>query len=616
MGRKALPPAQRAANKHRARSAAIATEVAHSDYDNAPHVARAYQYALDVVEGRTLANKWMKLACKRHLDDLARAVATATGTAERPFPYVFDVEKAEQPCRFIEMLHHVKGKWAKRRERLVLSPWQCFLVCVLFGWVRPNTRMRRFLEVYWEIPRKNGKSILAAAIGLYMFCMDDEFGAEVYSGATTEKQAWEVFGPARLMFQQSEDLRNYVGGEVWAKSLCTSRDNSRFEPIIGKPGDGSSPHCAIADEFHEHDTSDQVDTMVTGMGAREQPLMMKITTAGVNIAGPCYDSHLQACKVLEGALVDDTLFCALFGIDLPDAEGKGGDDWASPDALKKANPNYGVSVDAEWLLTQQRQAVLDPSKQNRFLTKHLNVWCSAKTAWMPMHLWGLCADPGLSIDDFVNDKAATSYLVIDLASKDDIATLLLMVKKKLNKQDHYYVFPRYYLSEQAVEAQGPNQSAYERWRRSGHVQVHDGAEIDFDLIQEDAEALLAKLRIREVPYDPWRAAQLAQRLAKAKAEVVEMRQTVQNLSTPMKEVLSAVRGGRLHHDGHPVTTWMMSNVVARVDAKDNIYPRKEKGHLKIDGPVCVIMGMARAMLSTSGGTMQDWLNATIGAPNQ
>jgi len=214
-----------------------------------PHyslTATAQQFARDVVRGKMPCCRYVVLACQRHLDDLKKS-------KERDFPYRFDPDKAEKKLRFIEFLPHTKGEWAQKRQRVKLEPWQCFGIAVTFGWVRKKNGLRRFRESYWEIPRKNGKSSLAAGVGLGMFCADGEFGAEVYSGATTEKQAWEIFHPARLMVVRTPELKELLGIEVNAANLNRPEDGSRFEPIIGNPGDGASPSCALVDEYHEHD---------------------------------------------------------------------------------------------------------------------------------------------------------------------------------------------------------------------------------------------------------------------------------------------------------------------------------------------------------------------------
>ena len=241
-----------------------------------PHVAAAERYARRVAKSKTLACKWIRLACGRHLKDRKRE-------KQKAFPFKFDKDKAEDACQFLELLSHTKGRWAKEGLLLTLEPWQCFFVCSIFGWLRKADDLRRFRKVLLLVPRKNGKSQIAAAIGLYMLAADGEHGAEVFSGATSEKQAWEVFRPARIMALKSEDFREEFEVDVNASNINIQATDSRFEPIIGKPGDGSSPSCAIVDEYHEHDTDELFEAMETGQGAREQPLMLVITTAGSNM---------------------------------------------------------------------------------------------------------------------------------------------------------------------------------------------------------------------------------------------------------------------------------------------------------------------------------------------
>jgi phage terminase large subunit-like protein len=544
----------------------------------ADFVGKAQEYAQAVVKGKIVACKWVKLACKKHLDDLK-------ASRRKAFPYCFDEDAANKVCTFLSLMPHTKGKWARKRELIELQPWQCFAFTTLFGWKIKKNDRRRYRRAYFAVPRKNGKSIIGSGIGLYMFSVDGEFGAEVYSGATTEAQAWEVFRPAKQMLERTPELQEALGAEVWAKSLLVPADGSRFEPVIGKPGDGASPSCAIVDEYHEHDSSELVDTMETGMGAREQPLLLMITTAGFNIAGPCYDQEIEAKKVLEGTLDDPELFALIYTIDE-------GDDWTSPAVLRKANPNYGISVDEDFLLSQQRQATQSASKQTRFKTKHLNIWCSAKSAWLNMLEWMKCADYTLRREQFKGERC---YLTLDLASRSDICVLMLVFVRVIDGKQHFYLFGDYYLPEAAIEGAEKNANAYRKWVIEGFLQQHDGAEIDFDLIEEDMLALVAEYGPEEVVFDPWRAAQLEQRLTKNGITAVELGAQVKNLSLPMKELESAIKAGRVHHDGNPMLTWMMSNVVAKLDAKDNIYPRKEKPEQKIDGPVAVIMGIARAI---------------------
>ncbi len=547
------------------------------------YVDAANQYARDVTAGKIPACVHLKAATKRHLKNLEQSKT-------RDFNYKFSAYMADRACRFIELLPHVKGKWAKGKTLLHLEPWECFLVTSLFGWLDKTTNLRRFREAYWEICRKNGKSILAAAIGLYMFCADGEFGAEVFSGATTEKQAWEVFRPARLMVMALPQLQEALEIEVNAKTLLRN-DGSRFEPIIGKPGDGASPSCSIIDEFHEHDTPDLYDTMETGTLAREQPLILKITTAGFNLAGPCYEHRRKALQVLGGVLVDERLFAVIFTLDEKDeTAGIVADDWADPTSLRKANPNYGVSVDIESLLAKQRSAVLNVSEQNKFKTKHLNVWCSARSQWISMAAWNAAGDITLKEEDF---KGVECRFMFDLASKLDIAAYLKLFMREINGARHYYVFGKYYLPENVIEEPSKNQLMYQKWVKKGLLTLTDGATTDFDKIKTDMLADAKEYNPAEIVHDPFNATHMAQLLLAESLNVVEFVQKPQNFAVPMDEVEAALKDGRLHHDGNEMLTWMMNNVTVRPAKKGLFWPTKETRENKIDGPVAMIMGIAR-----------------------
>lgn len=544
-------------------------------------------YVADVLADRVLVGRYTRLAIERHVNDLKRE-------REPDFPYRFDYRRAAKALRFIERMPHVKGRWAARRERLVLGAWQCFIIGAIFGWLRKRDGMRRFREAYLSVARKNAKSTKAAAIGNYMLIEDGEYGAEVYAGATSEKQAWEVFGPAKLMIDKLPELREEHGLEVWAKAIVKTSDNSRFWPVIGKPGDGPSPSCAIADEYHEHATSEQVDTMQTGMGAREQPLMLIITTCGTNLASPCYDKHKEVEKMLDGLIDAPELFGIIYSIDVGTPE-RPGDDWADPKVLAKANPNLGVSVDAEYLAAQQRQAVMNPIYQNRFKTKHANLWCNASVAGINAHLWRLCGDLGLSIDEF---KGQEAMLTLDLASKLDICAFMQIFSKMLNDARHYYVFGRYYLPEDTIEkdvlpAERANQDMYRKWMIQGHLTATEGAELDFSRVREDVLALKSAVQVKEIVYDPWRAMQLAQELTASGATCVEFPQGAQHMALGFDELNAALAAGRFHHDGNPVLAWMASNTVAKPIIKGLTVPSKEKSQNKIDGIVATCMGLNR-----------------------
>lgn len=545
-----------------------------------PHVKKAERYAKDVVAGKRVACELTRQACERHLNDLKKT----------DWPYYFDMEAGEKVCKFAELLPHTKGRWANpgpnKSNLIELEPWQCFALAVPFGWKRKKDGRRRFRKVYDEISRKNGKSVLGAIVGLYMFAVDGEYGAEVYSGATSEKQAWEVFRPAQQMCRKSEGFKDRFGIEVNASNLNILENGSRFEPLIGKPGDGASPHCAIVDEFHEHQTADLYDTMETGMGARDQPLMFVITTAGDNLAGPCYEMRGHAIKVLQGVYEDDELFSMIFTVDEES-------EWKTVRGLKKANPNFGVSVNEDYLKAQVEDAKRRSVKQGAVKTKHCNLWVQARSAWMNMEAWRGCGED-MSLEDFHGEPCIVG---LDLATKIDIASRVMVFPKDIDGKRHYYAFDHHYIPEETLMTSSIGQLS--GWVQDGWISATEGNEIDFTQIEEDIvgeDGVLHSHDIDEIPYDPWQATQLAQRLQEAGGKVIEMRNLVQHMSPAMKELEAAVLSGRFHHNMSPVLTWMVSNVVAKEDAKENIYPRKERSENKIDGAVALIMAMNRAMV--------------------
>ncbi len=540
-----------------------------------PYVNKANRYARDVVSGKIDACLYVKQACQRHLDDLSRE-------SERNYRFKFDREKGNRICRLAENMPHVKGQW--QGSLIQLQPWQCFMLAVLFGWVRKSDGMRRFREIYAEIPRKNAKSTLAAIIGLNMLVADGEGGAEVYSGATSEKQAWEVFRPAKLMAEKSPGFTGRFGVNVAAKSIHVIPTASRFEPVVGNPGDGSSPHCAIVDEYHEHKTSDLYDTMVTGMGARAQPMRVVITTAGTDLRGPCYAKHDEAVKVLSGQMQNDELFTVIYTIDEDD-------DWADFSVWKKANPNFGVSVFEDFLAERHREATQLAHKQNILRCKHLNQWLNVDTAWMNMLAWKQ-AKSDVLLDQL---EGLPCYIAIDLASKTDIAGMVMLVQR----DGELFTFGRYYLPEETINK--PDNQHYQTWRIMDRIIETPGAIIDYGYIEDDLKGLRSRFEIRAVAYDPFQATQFSTRMAAEGFPMIEVGATVRNFSEPMKEVEARILANTLHHDGCPVLTWMMSNVVAHYDKKDNIFPNKERAANKIDGAVALIMAMNRVMATDQKG---------------
>jgi phage terminase large subunit-like protein len=546
------------------------------------HCYAALVYCEDIVAGKVPASELTRAACKRHLDDLQNQTR-----------FRFDAEKGEKVCRFAEKMPHIKGKWAAKGLKIKLEPWQAFILSTLFGWVDVNG-LRRFDEVYIEIPRKNAKSTLAAIIGLYMFSADREHGAEVYSGATSEKQAWEVFGPALAMAKKLPGLCERFGVLCHAKSLSIPWTNSKFQPVIAKPGDGANPHCWIVDEYHEHDDDSQKQTAITGMGARDQAMFMAITTAGSSTSSACYEYRIESVKVLENTLPNDRLFTIIYTIDQ-------GDDWSDPAVLAKANPNLGVSVNEEKLIEAQAKAVNNPEQQNPFRTKRLNQWVGARVAYFNMAAWAKCKNPKLK-ESQLGDWDC--YVGLDASSHCDFTANVRTYHKVIKGKDYYKFFATFYLPESTIEEEKTGQ--YKKWAQKGLISVAEGQEIDFAVVEDDLITQFKSIEnFIECAYDETKLQYLSQRTRKEGIEMVMFPHQVKPMSPPTKELQAAILGGRVEHDGNPILAWMISNVVCKVDRKDNVYPCKEKPENKIDGAICCIMGVGRAKPEIESNEIND-----------
>ena len=542
-----------------------------------PYVTKANKYARDVVNGRKVAGEFERLACERHLRDLKNPL------------FEFRKDKANRACKFIEQLHHVKGRWARDQETIKLEPWQCFIVCSIFGWYQDG--VRRFVEAYIRVARKNGKSMLAAAIGLYMFVEDSEYGAEIYSGATTEKQAWEVFRPARLMALKHPDFKAEYGVEVHAKNMHVLEDDSRFEPMIGDPGDGASPHLAIIDEYHEHKSPNMYETMATGMGAREQPICLIITTAGDNIASPCFEKDDDCKKILQGLVTDESTFCMIYE---PDKEDK----WDSVTAMKKANPNLGVSVAIGYLNRRLEKAKRSPSEQSSFKTKHLNIWVGSGQAFLNVEEWLKCGDPNLDIQEAIEDPEWIPVFGLDLASRIDFVALARLFFRRHEDGLLYRHFPRFWLPENRIEEDDTGR--YLAWAERGLVTLHEEDEIDYPELRADILSEAELIRPIEVAFDPWRAMGLEQELSNQGLVMVKIAQTIAQFTDPMNELEAAHLSKRLVHDGNEILNWMAGNLVAKTDTNGSKKPRREIAKNKIDGMVALLMAMNRALASNMG----------------
>ncbi|WP_426994462.1 terminase large subunit [Methylomonas sp. CM2] len=538
-------------------------------------------YAEDVTQGRKLANRYEILACQRFIDEYNRQKTDAD------YPFTFSFAKAWKVISFIEKLPHVKGPLANKPgpERLLkLCGFEIFIVANIFGWVAKSTGLRRFSIAYLRKPRKNNKSTLAAGIGLYMLCADGEAGAEVLCGATTLDQARKVFDPAKQMARNTPDLRDAY--KLEAKEQFIRRpDGSQMQPLIGDPGDGGNPSCAIVDEYHEHDSDTLYETMITGMVARLQPLILVITTAGENLFSPCYAMDNMMRDILDGVMTGmDHIFTILYGID-PD------DDWTDPQMLIKANPNYGRSVNPVEVEKARKLAVQNPGKQTAYKTKHLNIWCNEKNAYFNVLVWQSRHAKTMSSDDF---HGKTCWIGLDLAKVHDMSAKVLVFREWFDggedvygsvavKGWHYFLFTRFYICEAQIYDSDNKalQMLFTQWRESGFLHVCDGNEQDFGLIRDEILADSALFSVVEVPHDPHGSIHLTHELTDAGLLPVKINQHGSQLTEPLTELWAAIESGRIHHDGNPVMSWCIGNVIVKEFPGGNKMPKKKMKSQKL-----------------------------------
>ena len=520
-----------------------------------------------------------RLAYERQVRYLERWPARSLEECE-PDGFWWDEATADRVVKFIERFcRHHKGEWAGQPFRL--EPWQREIVRTVFGWRRPDGT-RRFRTAYVEVPRKSGKTELAAAVGLYLLIADGEAGAEVYSAATKRDQAKIVHDAAKQMVRRSPDLRRFV--EEYRDNLVVPATASKFEALSSESNtlDGLNPHGIILDELHAHRDRHLRDVLITGTGARRQPLEWIITTAGVyDPASIGWEMHDYAANVLQGVFEDETFFAYVAAADEED-------DWQDPDTWRKANPNLGVSVKLEYLEELADRAARSPSFLNTFLRYHLNVWTQQLERWIPIEVWDRCGGP-------VDEGALIGrrcFGGLDLASTTDITALALAFPAE---DGSYDLVMRFWVPEDRLhERSERDRVPYDAWARDGWLQVTPGNVVDYAFIREEIHRLADMYEIVELAYDPWNASKLAVELLGDGLPMVEFRQGYASMSPAAKEFERLVTAGLIRHAGHPVLRWMANNVTIRQDPAGNIKPDKERSREKIDGIVAAIMAIGRA----------------------
>jgi len=547
--------------------------------DEKNYIKIATKYAKDVVSGKIPASKKTIQCCQRQLDDLKR----------KNWLYYFNEDKANEVCNFIELLPHVKGKLTG--QNIELEAWQCFWLTTLFGWYHKEKGVRRFTKAFTFLPRKNGKSAISAGILLYMLAMDEEGGAECYSAATTKDQAKIVFGMAQSMARKRPELLDHTGMKVLTHQITADMGDSIAKAVSADADtlDGLNPHYASIDELHAHKTREVYDVMETALGAREQPLLNVITTAGNNVVGICYEIYDYCEQILKKYITDDTFFCLIYEADKED-------DFTKKETWIKANPNINVSVSIDYLESLAKKAKIKITAQSNFKTKHLNVWCKSHTQWMNLERWERTMEREWHPNDFLGKRVR---LALDLAQKLDINTLTMLFEES----DEFFVKTNYYFPENnVVEFAHSTYNQYEAWAQEGYFTLTPGDSVDYETIKQDIIDLAEKYEVVDISVDPWQGRYLMQQLMLEGLDVVEYPNQVKTMSDPMKELEALVKSGKIHTGQDPVLRWMASNVVAKLDAKDNIFPRKEKPEKKIDGIVSLIMALGRAILEPEHGT--------------
>lgn len=583
---------------------------------NFAKIALAYAKAAVADKAQRQHCKWVRLAAQRHIDDLKRAKA-------KDWPYRFDEWHANDVCRFTELLPHVEGVWDDPTIRL--EPFQIFILACVFGWRRKDNGHRRFSVVYEEVARKNAKSTKTAAVSLYCLACEDEPGAQVLTAATTFDQAKKVFHPAKRMVEKLPDLQEAFGLNPWAKSITCADNGGYMQPIHSKSKtqDGHNPHLVTMDELHAHADRGLYDVMRSAFGARRNPLLWQITTAGFNLHGVCMDQRRLATKILERSVEAEHFFAIIFTIDGPKdfmPERKTGDDPYNPAVWIKANPLMAAS---QPLRDEVAKAAIEArvGDEGEFKTKHLNIWLGASSAWLNSAQWMACADTSLRLSDF---RGLDCYIGTDLSDKDDVTALALAA---IDANDRLLLKTWFYLPEAALHRDSQSErdtvTLYKKWREAGKLIITPGDFIDHRVVARRISRLKNALGVRKATGDQYVWPVVASGLNELHDDgdgfAVVLAKNAKNVTTPAKELEARVKAGahRLRHDGNPVMTWMAGNAVVDRRTDGSILPKKEKpmSPQKIDGIDAAVNAIAPMTLppDDEGSNLGDFLANAVTA---
>lgn len=529
-------------------------------------------YVEGILNGSIPACETVRLAVQRHEADLEHGKERGLW---------FDRAAAQHVLDFFHFLRHSKGEWAG--QEFVLEPWQQWLLSVLFGWKRADG-FRRFRTAYVEVPRKNGKTTMAAGVGLYLMVADGEPGAEVYTAATKRDQARLAHGEATRMVRKSPALSRMV--TVFKDNLSIPASASKYEPLGADADtmDGLNVHGAIIDELHAHKTRDVVTVLETATGARRQPLIFEITTAGSDQASICYEHHDYSRKVLTRAIQDDTWFAFIASLD-------DGDDWTDPRTWAKANPNLGVSVKLDDLQRKCEQARRLPAAQNAFRRLHLNQWTQQTDRWIDLALW----DENAGVVDEELLVGRRCYGGLDLSAVSDL-TAWVMVFPHDDDQDEVDILCRFWCPEAKLLDEGNRyREQYLAWAKAGYLCVTPGDAVDYDFVKKQILEDAQRFRLVDLNVDRlFQGYQLSQELADEGLSVFGMGQGFLSMAAPMNEFERRLLAKKLHHGGNPVLRFMADNVAVRMDPAGNLKPDKAASQGRIDGIVALVMALDRA----------------------
>ena len=497
---------------------------------------------------------------------------------------VYDKSTADYAVAFIENLCHTKGTWAGKPFELI--DWQEQIIRDLFGTLKPNG-YRQFNTAYIEIPKKQGKSELAAAVALLLTCGDGEERAEVYGCAADRQQAAIVFDVAADMVRMCPALSKRVKILASQKRLIYTPTNSFYQVLSAEAYSkhGFNIHGVVFDELHTQPNRKLFDVMTKGSGdARMQPLYFLITTAGTDTHSICYETHQKAKDIIECRKIDPTFYPVIYGADESD-------DWTDPKVWKKANPSLDITVGIDKVKAACESAKQNPGEENAFRQLRLNQWVKQAVRWMPMEKWDNCA---FAVDED-ELEGRVCYGGLDLSSTTDI-TAFVLVFPPLDEEDKYIVLPYFWIPEDNLTLRvNRDHVPYDVWERQGYLQTTEGNVVHYGFIEQFIERLGERFNIREIAFDRWGAVQMVQNLEGMGFTVVPFGQGFKDMSPPTKELMKLVLEQKIAHGGHPVLRWNMDNIYIRTDPAGNIKADKEKSTEKIDGAVATIMALDRAI---------------------